>query len=110
MKTQFTMSVEEAEQRLRISMADVMPYNDNEISVKIVLPDVAPIHNLPLNCASKIDLIKLVRKLSDDLIDQRLNLSAGTIGSIGKSYLGLADAKAYVENFIKSNCPPEEDL
>ena len=100
------MSVEEAEQRLRISMADVMPYVDNEISVKIVLPDVAPIHNPPL---SKIALIKLVRQLSDDLLEQRQPLLYGDgdlrAGNVGK-YFGLSDAKAYVENFIKSNCPP----
>ena len=113
MKTQFTMSVEEAEARLRISMSDFMPYEDNEISVKIVLPDVAPIHNLPLNCASRIALIKLVMQLSDDLIDQRINLSTrtnGQNGQIGKPYFGLSDAKSYVENFIKANYPPAKDL
>lgn len=101
------MSVEEAEARLRISMSDVMPYEDNEISVKIVLPDVAPIHNLPLNCASKIALIKLVRQLSDDLLEQRLPLQLDGWPSLrGGKYLGLSDAKAYVENFIKSNGSP----
>ena len=98
------MSVEEAEQRLAISMSDQIPYQDNDVSVKIVLPEVRN-DNLPLQQASKIALIKLVRTLAEDYRYDRLTMTnRETHGPrVGEPYFGLADAKAYVEKYLKDN-------
>ena len=105
MKTQFTLSVEEAEQRLAISMSDQIPYQDNDVSVKIV-PEVRN-DNLPLQQASKIALIKLVRTLAEDLRMGRIQLTnCETYGPrVGEKYMGLADAKSYVEKYLKDTSP-----
>lgn len=106
MKTQFTVSVEEAEQRLAVSMFDDVPYVDNIVSVKIVLP-VEQTDNLPLNRASKIALIKFARTLAEDYRNGRLTMTnRDTNGPrIGEPYFGLGDAKDYVENYLKANTP-----
>ena len=101
------MSVHEAEQRLALSMSDVLPDEDNDVSVKIVLPE-APVQmeNLPLQQASKIALIKLVRKLAEDLLEKRVNISVRQLpGGYTEHYFGLADAKYYVEQYLKDTAP-----
>ncbi|NBR06949.1 MAG: hypothetical protein EBT92_14405 [Planctomycetes bacterium] len=106
MKTKFTLSITEAQDRLASHMVDDLPYSENEIEVEIV-PQVVPSDNLPLNKASKIALIKLVRTLSDDLLNNRLKLT--TRGEFepnpGAKYWGLAEAKDYVEKYLMYNTP-----
>lgn len=97
------MSVAEAEHRLAGLMFDELPYSDNEISVKIVLPEVRN-DNLPLQQASKIALIKLVRTLTEDVLQNRVKITSRDLGD-GEKYLGLADAKEYVEKYLKANSP-----
>jgi len=102
MKTQITLSVSEAEFRLASKMLDDLPYSDNEVSVKIALPEVRN-DNLPLQQTSKIHLIKLIRTLAEDILQNRISVSTrepGTPGA-GEKYLGMADAKEYVEKYLK---------
>ena len=106
MKTKITLSLQEAQDRLAAKMVDDLPYSDNEVEVEIVPPPVAT-DNLPLNKASKIALIKLVRTLSDDLLNNRLRMT--TRGAFepdpGSRYWGLGEAKAYVEKYLVDNTP-----
>lgn len=105
------MTVAEAEHRLAGLMFDEIPYSDNDISVKIVVPVVnVPTENLPLQQASKIALIKMVRSLAEDLRHGRLKMTSHrdcttdgrtTLGV--ERYFGLADAKDYVETYLKNN-------
>jgi hypothetical protein len=102
------MSVHEAEQRLALAMSDVLSDEDNDVAVKIVLPEtsVAQDDNLPLQRASKIALIKLVRKLAEDLLEKRLPISTRQLpGGYTEQYFGLADAKSYVETYLKDTAP-----
>jgi hypothetical protein len=106
MKTQITLSVEEAEQRLASKILDDLPYSNNEVSVKIDVSE-PQFDNLPLNRVSKIALIKMVRILATEALNNRIKVSIrepGTPGA-GEKYLGLADAKEYVENYIKIHSP-----
>ena len=101
MKTKFTLSVAEAEFRLASKMQDDVPYSDNEISVEIVLPEM-PSENLTLRNTSKIALIRLVRKLSDDLLAGRLYLTPAEAGA-PTPYLGLGESKKFVESYLRDN-------
>lgn len=108
MKTTITMSVEEAEERLASNMLDDLPYSNNKVSVKI---DVSKpqFDNLPLNRASKLALIRMVRTLAEDLLNNRVKVSTHGPEShlCGEKYFSLANAKEYVENYIKINYPGE---
>lgn len=106
MKTQITLSVEEAEQRLASKMLDDFPYSDNEVTVKIV-PIEVQYDNFPLNRTSKLALIKMVRTLAEDLINNRVKISTcGPESQLcGEKYFGLADAKEYVEKYLAVNSP-----
>lgn len=100
------MSVEEAEQHLASKMLDDLPYSDNELTVKIVPPEIQ-YDNFPLNRASKIALIKMIRTLAEDLLNNRVKVSTrepGTPGA-GERYFGLGDAKEYIEKYIAVNSP-----
>jgi hypothetical protein len=108
MKTKITLSLAEAQDCLANHMADNLPYSNNEVEVEILPPaSDAPTDNLPLNRASKIALIKFARTLAEDYRHGRLGMSnRETIGPrVGEPYFGLADAKAYVENYLKANSP-----
>ena len=106
MKTTITMSIEEAEERLAARMADDLPYSNNEVSVNIVSSSESQRENVPLNRASKIELIKLVRALSDDILKARVKTSTHETGIYaGKQYFGLAESKEYVEKYLAANSP-----
>lgn len=106
MKTKFTLSVAEAEFRLASKMQDDVPYSDNEISVEIVLPEM-PSENLTLRNTSKIALIRLVRKLSDDLLAGKLYITPNRWDADATDapapFLGLGDAKKFVEAYLRDN-------
>ena len=106
MKTTITMSVSEAEERLSSKMLDDLPYSNNEVSVKIDVSE-PQFDNLPLNRASKIALIKLVRTLAEDILQNRVKIATREPGTpyAGEKYFGLGDAEEYVENYIKINYP-----
>lgn len=106
MKTHFTMTVAEAEHRLAGLMFDELPYTDNEISVKINVPEVGS-DNLPIGQVSKIALIKLVRTLAEDVLQNRVKVTTREAGNpyAGEKYFGLGDAKEYVEKYLKANSP-----
>lgn len=100
------MSVEEAEQRLASKMLDDLPYSDNEVTVKIV-PIEVQYDNFPLNRTSKLALIRMVRTLAEDILQNRVKVTTrepGTSGA-GEKYLGLGEAKEYVEKYLTVNSP-----
>jgi hypothetical protein len=108
MKTKITLSLAEAQERLAARIINELPYGDNEVEVEIVPPSASvQTDNLPLNKASKIALIKLVRTLYEDLLNNRLKLTTRGEFEInpGSRYWGLGEAKAYVENYLKANNP-----
>ena len=102
------MSVEEAEERLASKILDDLPYSDNEVTVKIV-PIEVQYDNFPLNRTSKLALIRMVRTLAEDLLNNRVKVSTRGPESqlCGEKYFCLAAAKEYVENYIKINSPKE---
>ena len=102
MKTKFTMTIEEAQARLSNSMADDLPYSDNEVEVIILPPET---DNLSLNKVSKIALIKFARAFADDLLNNRVKLA--TRGEFEfppfSKYCSLGETKAYVEKYLTDN-------
>ena len=106
MKTKITMTIAEAEIRLAASMYNDIPFAENEIQIEIVplAPLAAELEYHSINKTSKIELIKMVRTLADHIHTNRVKMTVREYGcDEGTSFLGLAEAKAFVENYVRNS-------
>jgi len=96
MKTTITLTKSEAQERLAMKMLDDLPYSDNEVVVKIEDEPRAA----KLSDTSLISLIKMVRTLGDEILQSRIKSATDQVGN---RYIGLGDAKQFVEDYIRNN-------
>ena len=101
MKVNITVSYEEAQKIIKGAVASIdFSGNTTEVgSVTIERDPVAgySLRNSEIARANKIELIKLVRKLSEDIYSGKVDKK--TLDSVVVC-MGLAEAKTYVEEYF----------
>lgn len=109
MTTKVTLTTNEAIQLITPIITDSLGLDfPNQLDIKIADPcnsEPRLISNAELLASKKILLIKLVRQVAEDLQNGKLRYQLAPTGQphqpIGNMYLGLGDAKQYVETFFK---------
>jgi len=96
MKTTITLTKAEAQERLALKMSDDLPYSDNEVVV--LIEDESVYQPAKLSTVSKISLIKMVRHLGEEVLNNKIKISRDI--NTGKNYIGLAEAKKFVEDHL----------